>query len=44
MINMDEKCGRCGKLGAGNNGICLECTLYDISKKIKNSHKQSKKK
>ena len=24
-INMDKKCSRCGKPGACQNGLCLDC-------------------
>lgn len=24
-INMDKECSRCGKLGAAQNGLCLDC-------------------
>jgi len=29
-INMDRKCAECGKGGAADSGICLECTSIAI--------------
>jgi len=31
-INMDNKCARCGKKGAMDNGICLKCLTKAIER------------
>lgn len=30
-INLDKKCGECGKGGAADSGICMSCTTKAIS-------------
>ena len=34
-INMDKPCARCGKGGATQGGLCLECVSKKIIEKIK---------
>ena len=34
-VNLDEKCKRCGKAGATQNGLCMSCNIKDIKEKIK---------
>jgi hypothetical protein len=32
-INMDKPCAECGKGGAANSGICLQCTVKALDRR-----------
>lgn len=42
-INMDEKCKRCGKRGAVNGKICLDCALENARTLNKDLRKEREK-